>query len=477
MFYTFKETPVFLTLTLLIILSPAISFANADKIFKENNKSVVVVVAYDSQGKPISKGSGFIVRADGAVVTNYHVINNAVDIKVKTGNRVLAVEGLIHGDKENDLVIIKAEGKDLPAVRFGNTVNLNIGEKVYVISSPTGLKTTLSDGILSGILKIADEIKLLEITAPFSEGSSGGPVLNSEGEVIGIVTFLVEEAQDLNFAVPVNLLIDKINKKEFTAIKDSEIVDYSKTADYWFNLGFSYSESGRHSEAIEAYKQSIRIKPDYAKTHYNLGVVYGKSGRHSEAIEAYKQSIRIRPDYADAHYNLGVVYGKSGRHREAIKAYKKAIRIRPDYADAHYNLGNRYRDLGRHSKAIKAYKKAIRIKSDYADAHYNLGVVYGKSGRHREAIKAYKKAIRIKPDNSDAHYDLGIVYGTSRRYNEAIEAFKQAIRIKPDYASAHYNLGLTYLVINDKDSALEEYRILKDLQSTMANKLFNLIYK
>ena len=64
---------------------PSISFADADKVFKENNKAVVVVVAFDEKNKPISQGDGFIVRQDGAIVTNYHVISNAVDIAVKAG--------------------------------------------------------------------------------------------------------------------------------------------------------------------------------------------------------------------------------------------------------------------------------------------------------------------------------------------------------------------------------------------------------
>ena len=105
---------------IMIIFSPAISLADADKIFKENNKAVVVVVTYNAKGEPISQGSGFIVRPDGAVITNYHVISNAVDISVKAGDTVLKVEGLLHVDKENDLVILKAKGKDLPSTTVNN---------------------------------------------------------------------------------------------------------------------------------------------------------------------------------------------------------------------------------------------------------------------------------------------------------------------------------------------------------------------
>ena len=115
-----------------------------------------------------------------------------------------------------------------------------------------------------------------------------------------------------------------------------------------------------------------------------------------------------------------------------------------------------------------------------------------------EAVSRYKQAIQANPNNAEAHNNLGIAYGELRRYTEAIAAYKQAIRIKPDYARAHYNLGVAYLseyntylrlrnigvssrLLQDaadyRDLALEEYKILKDLDKELANRLFNRIYK
>ncbi|MBI4847705.1 MAG: tetratricopeptide repeat protein, partial [Nitrospirae bacterium] len=319
---------------------------------------------------------GFIVSPDGAVVTNYHVISNAKDIKVKVGDKVLDVEGLIYTDKENDLGILKAKGEKLPVVKLGDIANANVGEKVYVISSPEGLENTISDGLLSGIREITSDKKILQITAPISPGSSGGPVFNKNGEVIGVATFLIKEAQNLNFAMPVNLVKDKNESKKVIALRENGIEDYEKTAEYWFDIGFAYGESGQPKEAIEAFKQAIRINPDYEEAYYNLGNADYKSGQYKEAIDAYKQAIRIKPDLAEAHNGLGAAYGKLGMHKEAIEAFKHSIRIEPDIAETHTNLGANYGMEGLYKEAIEEYKQAIRIKPYYTNAHYGLGLTY-----------------------------------------------------------------------------------------------------
>jgi protein O-mannosyl-transferase len=211
--------------------------------------------------------------------------------------------------------------------------------------------------------------------------------------------------------------------------------------------------------------------------YYNLGVTYNGIGRYQEAIEEFRQAIKIRPRYADAHCNLGFAYGKLDRYQEEIDAYKQVIRIKPNYADAHCNLGVAYGNLGRWQDEVEACKKAIKIKPDFAEAHCNLGFAYGNLGRYQEAIESYKQVIRIKPDFAEVYNNIGFAYGKLDRYQEAIEACKKAIKIKPDYADAHYNLGVAYLEMGDKNSALAEFNILKSLNSELANNLFKKINK
>ena len=226
---------------------------------------------------------------------------------------------------------------------------------------------------------------------------------------------------------------------------------------------------------ITLFKHTLRHTSNNYVIHNNLGIVLREQGRTEEAIKHYLQALRSNPDYALAHYNLSNAYAEQGKNKKVIEACKHAIRIKPDYADAHYNLGVAYGGSGKYEEAVEAFKQVIRIDSNYLQAHYNLGGVYAGLGKYRDAIEAFQQVIRIDPDYALVRNNLGIAYGALGRYKEAAEAFQQAIRIDPDDADAYLSLGIAYLSLNDRGSALEQYKILKSLDSVLANKLFSII--
>jgi hypothetical protein len=154
----------------------------------------------------VSLGSGFVVSADGLVATNRHVIDRATDILVKCG-KAKAVAGQLAGPLGPvDLALIKTPLKDLRPLRI-STENSEkiIGQQVFVIGNPEGLEGTISSGLISGV-RTHEGSLIIQISAPISHGSSGGPVLLSNGSVIGVATAQLAEGQNLNFALPASLL-------------------------------------------------------------------------------------------------------------------------------------------------------------------------------------------------------------------------------------------------------------------------------
>lgn len=174
-------------------------------IAKAANAAIVTIVMADND-KPIAQGTGFLVNADGAIVTNYHVIatGNVAVVRFPDGT-ILPVDGVLATDKFRDLAIIKIHGKTFPTLTLGNSDQIQVGEEVVTIGNPLGLELTVSNGILSGIRSDGKaEDKLLQITAPISHGSSGGPLFNMFGEVIGVNAMFLNGGENLNFAIPVN---------------------------------------------------------------------------------------------------------------------------------------------------------------------------------------------------------------------------------------------------------------------------------
>ena len=172
------------------------------------------------------------------------------------------------------------------------------------------------------------------------------------------------------------------------------------------NLGAAYNSLGRYQDAMESYKQAIKIEPDYTKAYINLGAAYNSLGRYRDAVETYKQVLRISPDYADAYINLGVTCYKLGRYQDAIESYKRAIKIKPDDALAHYNLGVACNSLGRYQDAIEAYKQAVRLKPGDTETHYNLGLDYLKVGDKDSALEEYKILKTLDAEQANKFFNL-----------------------------------------------------------------------
>jgi S1-C subfamily serine protease len=187
-------------------------------IAKSANGAVVSIVMSDNDGHALSQGSGFLVSKDGRIVTNYHVIETGSSALIKLPNGAFfLVDGVLALDKSRDVAVIKARGEDFHTVPLGNSDQLQVGEEVVAIGSPLSLESTVSNGIVSGLRTVEEEGgKFLQITAPISPGSSGGPLFNMAGEVVGITTLHVRSGENLNFAIPINdvkpLLLNKYSK-------------------------------------------------------------------------------------------------------------------------------------------------------------------------------------------------------------------------------------------------------------------------
>ncbi len=514
----------------------SVAHGNVPTIVLKQQKSVVTILINDKKGNQVASGSGFIIDSSGLVATNYHVLSqllegdNTILVKTENGGFYLT-DSLYSYDGENDLAILRITGKDLPAVKLASGYKPKQGESITVIGSPLGLETTITDGIVSSI---RGNDGLIQMTAPISPGSSGSPVFNSKGAVIGIATFIIQGGQSLNFAIPIKYLLalkegkkepKKVSKElppqddlsacptigptsEIVSAK-AEIKQCPKSSAAYRRLGNAYADMRLYEEAVKTFEQAVTLKPDDSITYFNLGSVYAMLMRDQDALQAFRKAVKFNPSDATAFWSLGQTYAKLKMHKEAIAALEEARRLNPSFPPVYDRLGYVYNAIGLYQEALEAFREAVRLSPADSTLRTNLGDAYSNVGQIDKAMQEYKEAVRLAPDDIWALYDIGLFYNAQGQCKEAIEVFQRIIKLRPDNAKAYSAMGVSYMFlemnrsaidafktslklnpnddtlrsmlgvlyaqIKDKDAAMEEYNILKKRHSPLADQVLKSI--
>jgi hypothetical protein len=202
-----------------LIWSTSLQADTVPQIVAKAKQAVVQVTTFDQNGQPLKTGTGFFVTGDGYLLTNNHVIAGASSILVQTSaGAAYHFETVVVRSTDPDLAMLKFTTTDVPYLQLGSSADTVEGQKVLVIGNPEGLQGTVSDGIVSAF---RGDRTYIQITAPISPGSSGSPVLDESGQVIGMATLVYREGQNLNFAISSerikSFLLNEINKAQAQA--------------------------------------------------------------------------------------------------------------------------------------------------------------------------------------------------------------------------------------------------------------------
>ena len=411
---------------LLSFTTQNICHGNAKEIYRKNRNSTVVVNCFDKKEEIVKIGSGFIVTIDGQIVTNYHVINGANKISAVVQGKQFSVEKLIYIDKNNDLAILKIDGRNFSPVRIGNSEKLEVGSQIYVIGSPMGLENSISEGIISA-LRIIGSQKIIQITAPISTGSSGGPVFNENGEVIAVATSYLKESQNVNFAIPIDVISQKLitNKSDYTGISPKE--DYFSTSEYWLNRCRGFSAAQLWEDGLNACDRALEMNPNLAEAYLLNAISLFYLSEFNKTIGNCAKVILLTEDVellAGAHTFRALSHFVLGHFQQAISDSTyglKLIEEKVENAELAYSAlmarGGSYLALGMVNTSISDFDTIIKnysgnIPKKLLSATYQYrGHAYFRSGRYREAVEDYKKntflAIEKQPD---VYRSLGFSY-------------------------------------------------------------------
>lgn len=324
----------------------------ADKIFEKVDNSVVVVLAYDKDGS-VSQGSGVVIDNEGTIVTNHHVCKDAIRIDIKHYSREIKNVEVISFDEVKDVIFLRTDRMIFTPIAPGNSGSLKTGQRVYAVGSPEGYENSISEGIISGFRTDENNIKLIQMTTPIAEGSSGGAVLDSKGELIGLSVSGQHEG-NLYFAIPVN--------------------------DIYAILGIS----PQFTESIDPAE------------YYKNGEIAAENKDYKIAEKYFSKYLEKFSNDISAYYNRGYARFKLKEYKNAISDFSEVVET-TNSSESFFYRGNCYYSLKDYKNALNDYTNALELEPDNSEILFNRGYANFKLKKFQNALNDWKQAIEINP--------------------------------------------------------------------------------
>lgn len=391
-------------------------------IVKRSAGCVAYIEVHDGGGKSVTVGSGFVADSNGVIISSLHVFDGAASATIKLEGGAEFTNPLVAGfDRERDIIVLRVPSSKLCSLPMNRSGTQQVGEKIVVIGNPAGLSGTVSDGIVSSVRE-AESGRLYQITAPVSPGSSGGPVLNMQGEVVAIIAFTMRSGQNLNFAVPVSYVFPLLQSpKSLTLAQLSAPLSGggeaptestarpALTASDQYRLGLDLYGKNKQREAIEAFKKAIELDPGYAESYFQIGsILAGDPHSGDQAISYLQDGLKISPEDSVAHSLLAVLYRGDRRYGDSITESKKAIAISPLNPAFHLVLAVTFEENQRYEEAIAESREAIQLRRNYATAYYHLAMSQERVGDPKAAEQSWRAFLRIAGSKSASSEEVRI---------------------------------------------------------------------
>jgi len=434
-------------------------------LVKSVSGSVVSIITFDGRGNRVAEGSGFVYRDPQYILTNRHIFQGAERAEVKTRSGTFKVTKFLAEDTDHDLLLLKMENPDSRLIPIPiQTAIPTGGEKIVVIGNPLGLETTISDGIVAAVREMDQFGRVIQITAPISPGSSGSPVLNLRGEVVGVATFQLQQGQNLNFAIPVEHAQKlKAEGDKTFAQMDARFHDEFIALKTPMERGKYLFERKLYDEASAHFEKAVGENYSSASAHYHLGVCL-KEADPARAVRELKIAIDLDAQNPEAFFHLGELYLQMNNQDEAILAFEEALRLNPEHAESLKGVAGLYLLKERFKQAIRTLEKARYVKPD-PQVDYVLGMSYAAVDRHLEAIDTFQRSIRLDPDKVEPYIGLGYVFVKVKNWKLGIRTINEGIMRNPRNAELHLILGVLHLGNDDVFSAEVEVERLNELKS------------
>ena len=448
-----KKTLILLSAFLVI----STTFAYSIEASSVNKSAVVLLVAKDSTGEILGTGTGFIVKPEGILVTNYHVLLDATSIQavMLNGDRV-QVDSILKVDRVRDFALLQLASGAYSTLEIGDSNNLKefdylsalgfLSENInpfqgFSAPNEKGNRkeiVTQTFGFILGIHPQAQaNFPFIYTTASFGPGFSGGPVINRKNHVVGIATV---EGRSINLALPINFIKPFLDTKERISLGDLLEADKSSKEAHYYRGNHYLHVKGDAGRAVTEFESVLRLDDSFVLAHYDLATAYQSQGFTERAIREYERVVSLNPSFPEGSSNLGGNYFRMQKYEKAEKLFRQAIDAFPNFIQAHSNLGAVLNKLNRPKEAVPHLEKAIRLNPEFGIAYFNLGNAHINQDNLDEAQKAYDMAVKKGVDFLSLHWSLHKIYSRQGKRSEAKRELEIILQIEPENPEAQKKL-------------------------------------
>ncbi|QQS36907.1 MAG: trypsin-like peptidase domain-containing protein [Ignavibacteriales bacterium] len=438
--------------------------SDASKVFDGVVGSLVVLYGYDYDNTIIKQGSGVILNDKCHIITNYHLVNGCYRIELKHKDIFYPLKGILGIDVKKDIAVLETSIKNSPKIKIGSAKRIQIGQRIYAIGSPLGFENTISEGIVSGFREFEGTgINHLQITASISHGSSGGAIVNQSGELLGISSSSASGGQNLNFAIPINIVLDLY--KEWVKRK---------------NKGLDFLLKVENLILNEKFYEAIEYVTMFLSNHHNDWEIYTKSGYLKSMVKDYEGaildfnvSIRLNPNDYDTFLKRAACKFALNDNLGTIQDLNKAIDLNPNVFLAYETRAMAKADRNDFIGAINDYSKAISINPKESRIYQNRGIAKLRLEKYHAALEDFNLALELDKTNPAIYLSRGGCKFNMADYNGALEDFTKAIEIDTNCSEAYLKRGLAQYSLGNKMKGCLDLTKAKELRNSTADELLN----
>lgn len=473
----------FLVASLWLLGSSSAWALTAQEIFRQAGDRIWVLETVNAQDQVVAAASAVAVDT-GKAVAQCDVLQGALTIRLVRGEKKIRAEQ-IGGEDREGLCLLSAPGLTVVAPLEYLPKDPEIGVRVFAVSNALGLGLSISEGVVAAVREFGGDI-YIQFTAAIAPGSEGGGLFDTEGRLVGFVTYRARDGQNVNFAIPIRRLADlekrvgvasAVNARSAAASslmqesKWAELAQHAKnwlTADAdnseaWEWLSYAAQQLGDWPEVERASRGILKREPNSITASISLSRALTAQKKAQEAGEIARNLLVLRKEDARIWVALGMAEIAAERGKEAKQALERALQVDSYNYEAHLALFYLARAERDWRGAAASLRVLSRITPDDVSIWISLAEMYLYDQRPKRALVSVEQALVLAPDSSDAKLFKGIALVQDRRKREGIQLLHQATTgqtTRPGWAweqlgSAYYDLKMFPEAINAYTQSLK----------------------